>query len=103
MKTTKKDVRILFERVCESYNLPMTAVCKYNNPKQREFYSNNFYKLDYNSCYGGYSFRIVQTSTSERSAFNAGDGRYSTKEAYLFLLGLLNAQTLLAGSKSVKL
>lgn len=88
------EVQQLFNRVCEVYNLPQTAKRKIDNPEQKDYYSNDFYKLDYASCYGGYSFRKVMTGTGEDFAFNTGMRRRSKKEAIEFLSGLLAAKSL---------
>jgi hypothetical protein len=97
MRTSKKDVEMLFQRVCEVYKLTThkDVTCKSDNPEQKAYYSHDWYKLDYASCYGGYSFRIVATYTGEDFAFNCGGERYSVKEAYIFLRGLLAARFLI--------
>ena len=97
MKASKKDVEMLFQRVCEIYGLKTRkdVTSRTENPNQKEFYSNDFYKLDYVSCYGGYSFRIVSTYTGEDFAFNTGMERYKPNEAYSLLKGLLAAKFLI--------
>lgn len=97
MKTSKKDVENLFERVCLVYNLTTRkdVITRNENPEQKDFYSKDWYKLEYASCYGGYSFRIVYAYTGEDSAFRTGMGRYTAKEAYVFLQGLLAAKFLI--------
>jgi hypothetical protein len=97
MRTSKKDVENLFERVCEVYRLTTRKdiTTRIENPKQKDFYSKDWYKLDYASCYGGYSFRIVATYTGEDFAFSTGGERYSIREAYTFLRGLLAAKFLI--------
>jgi len=96
MKTTKKEVEFLFKRVCNVYNLPTSAKTRQDNPEQDEFYSNDFYQLDYNSYYGGYAFLIVMTSTGQCSAFDTTHMRFSKYEAVCFLSGLLAAKNLIA-------
>ena len=87
----------LFNTVCEVYDLPIRkdVTTRNENPVQKDFYSKDWYHLDYNSYYGGYSFRVVNAKTGESFAFNCGSGRYTAKEAYCFLSGLLAAKNLL--------
>jgi hypothetical protein len=90
MATTKKDVQRLFETFCEVYNLKTSATTRQDNPAQKDFYSNEFIKLDYNPIYGGYRLDVVQTGTGERFFDNAS--RMSAKEMVCYLRGLLAAK-----------
>jgi len=101
MKISKKDVENLFERVCEVYNLKTRkdVTTRNENPGQKDFYSDNWYKLDFASCYGGYSFLVVSTYTGQDFAFSTGMGRYKPSEAYAFLRGLLAAKFLIENTK----
>jgi hypothetical protein len=94
MRTSKKDVQNLFDLVCNVYNLPTSAILRNQNPNQEFYYSNEFYKLDYASCYGGYSFRKVEKGTGEDFAFGTGMGRMKPVEAACFLRGMLAAKNI---------
>ena len=87
MNTTVKN---LFTRFCQVYDLKTSATCKHDNPNQKDFYSNDFIKLDYAPIYGGYRLDIVHTYTGE-SHFS-GSSRKSAKEMISYLSGLLDAK-----------
>ena len=85
-----KEVKSLFEDFCEAYNLQTSAITRRENPEQKEFYSNDFIKIDHNSCYGGYVLMIVHATTSQ-SAFGS-HSRKSKSEFCSYLRGLLDAK-----------
>jgi len=85
-----KEVKSLFEDFCEAYNLQTSAITRRENPEQKEFYSNDFIKIDHNSCYGGYVLMIVHTTTSQ-SAFDSLSRR-SKSEFCSYLRELLAAK-----------
>ena len=84
-----KEVKALFDTFCKLYNLQTSATTRRENPEQKEFYSNDFIKIDHNSCYGGYVLMIVHTTTSQ-SAFDSLSRR-SKSEFCSYLRGLLAA------------
>ena len=85
-----KEIKALFEEFCEAYNLQTSAKTRRENPEQKEFYSNDFIKMDHNSEYGGYVLMIVHTTTSQ-SAFDS-HSRKSKAEMCAYLQGLLAAK-----------
>lgn len=87
MNTTVKN---LFTRFCEVYNLKTSATTRENKPSQKDFYSNEFIKLDYNPHYGGYRLDVVQTGTGER--FFSTQSRRTAKEMIAYLAGLIDAK-----------
>jgi len=85
-----KEVKSLFEAFGEAYNLQTSAKTRRENPGQKEFYSNDFIIMDYNSVYGGYVLMIVHATTSQ-SAFDS-HSRKSKGEMCAYLRGLLAAK-----------
>jgi len=91
MRTTKKDVLYAFDNFCKVYNLKTSATVVKNDPAfNGQYYSNEFIKLDYASCYGGYRLDIVEVGTGER--FFDSASRRSTTEMISYLRGLLAAK-----------
>ena len=85
-----KEVSTLFEAFCKLYNLQTSATTRHENPEQKEYYSNDFVKMDHNSCYGGYVIMIVHKGTSQ-SDFD-GYNRKSKSEMCAYIRGLLAAK-----------
>ena len=88
--TTKQLVMYKFDIFCKLYNLKTSATTKAKNPTQKDFYSNEFIKMDYAPVYGGYRMDIVETGTGER--FFDGQSRVSGKEMICYLNGLITAK-----------
>lgn len=87
MNTTVKN---LFQQFCKVYDLKTSATTRNENPSQKDYYSNDFVKMDYAPVYGGYVIRKVFKGTSE-DGFD-GLERRSAKEMIAFLKGLLAAK-----------
>ena len=85
-----KEVKALFEAFCEAYNLKTSAITRRENPEQKEFYSNDFVKMDYASYYGGYVMMIVHKGTSQ-SDFD-GYSRKSKAEMCAYLRSMIAAK-----------
>lgn len=82
-----KEVKALFNTFCKLYNLQTSATTRHENPEQKEYYSNDFVKMDYASCYGGYVMMIVHKGTSQ-SDFD-GYSRKSKAEMCAYLRGMI--------------
>lgn len=94
MRTSKKDVEILFNQICVVFNLKTRKdiTTRRENPNQLTYNSDDYYMLDYNSVYGGFSFIKVLKNSSQDFAFNMCS-RYSTNEAYHILRGILASKS----------
>jgi len=92
MKISKLLLNSRFDEVCKLYNLKTRKdiTLKSDNPDQKSYYSDDYYKMDYNSNYGGYFFALVHSDTSVSDAFyGTGYSRLSANEAYRFLNGMI--------------
>lgn len=86
------EIKQLFERFTKLAKLKTSS--KRNNIEKNpnaEYYKNEYYKLDFAPCYGGYVIRKVLKSTGEDGIF--GNTRRSRKEMESFLRGLVYGLT----------
>jgi len=86
------EIKQLFERFTKLAKLKTSS--KRNDREKNpnaEYYKNEFYKLDFASCYGGYVIRKVLTGTGEDGIF--GETRRNKKEMESFLRGLVYGLT----------
>lgn len=86
------EIKQLFDQFTTLAKLPTTSERndREKNPNA-EYYKNEYYKIDFAPCYGGYVIRKVLTSTGEDGIF--GNTRRNKKEMTNFLRGLIAGYT----------